>query len=182
MYLKCVTEKTAHQQSCLEAALIELMKDVDFEKISVVDICEKAGITRRIFYRLFETKQDCLLAAIDHKIVEAELYRSKLGYNGFCQILEYVKEQKDFFSALRKSNQMGLYMERVLDNLNRENVHAKHLMGIYGSDDNELLVFNISGFIGMMFYWIDTDFECSIEHMAKILSMLMRVPADKTEE
>ena len=95
MYLKCATEKTAKQQSCFEAALLNLMNDKDFEKISVVDICERAGITRRIFYRLFETKQDCLLAAIDHKIINAETYKSKLGYTGFCQMLEYIKEQKD---------------------------------------------------------------------------------------
>ena len=69
MYLKCVTEKTANQQKCFEDALLGLMRDVEFDKISVVEICEAAGITRRIFYRLFETKYDCLISAIDHKLL-----------------------------------------------------------------------------------------------------------------
>lgn len=174
MYLKCATEKTAKQQSCFEAALLNLMNDKDFEKISVVDICERAGITRRIFYRLFETKQDCLLAAIDHKIINAETYKSKLGYTGFCQMLEYIKEQKDFFSALAKSNNMGLYMERALDYVNRETAHTDRLVSIYGSNDQELLIFNISGFIGVIFYWINSGCKRSIEEMAGMLDLLMQ--------
>jgi AcrR family transcriptional regulator len=174
MYLQCSTAKTANQQKLFENALISLMQSEDFEKISVVDICERASITRRIFYRLFETKYDCLVAAIDHKMMESELYQSKEGRNGFSQILEYIMVEKDFFVALAKGNHMGLFMERLLAYMDSENSRAKQLMGIFSDEARELLIYNISGFIGVIFYWIDTDFACSIEEMARILTKIMR--------
>lgn len=174
MYLQCSTAKTANQQKLFENALIDLMQSEDFEKISVVDICERAGITRRIFYRLFETKYDCLVATIDHKMVESELYQSKTGRNGFSQILEFIMLEKNFFVALAKSNLMGLFMERLLLYMDGEHSRAKQLMGIFAGDAREILIYNISGFIGVVFHWIDTDFERSIEDMAAILIKIMR--------
>ena len=174
MYLQCSTVKTANQQKLFENALISLMQNEDFEKISVVDICERAGITRRIFYRLFETKHDCLVAAIDHKMMGSELYQSKEGRNGFSQILEYIMMEKDFFVALAKSNLMGLFMERLLAYMDSEYSRAKQLVGIFADEAREILIYNISGFIGVIFHWIDTDFACSIEQMARILTKIMR--------
>ena len=179
MYLKCVTEKTSGQQKMFEDALFRLMKGKDFDKISVVEICDTAGITRRIFYRLFETKQDCLVSAIDHKILESESYRSKEGRRDFYQVLEFIKVERDFFDVLAKNNHVGLFMDRVLEYINKENTYVKSLMGIYGSAEKELLVYSISGFIGMIFYWASTNYEKSIEEMADMLVMLMRNPFDK---
>ena len=176
MYLRCVTEKTANQQKCFEDALLRLMKVKELDKISVVEICEAAGITRRIFYRLFETKQDCLISAIDHKLLASEVYKSKTGRRGFCQVLEFIKEERDFFDVLGRDNHIGLFMDRVIEYINKENFYVKHLMGIYGSAERELLIFNISGFIGLIFYWGSTNYEKTIEEMADMLIMLMKSP------
>jgi hypothetical protein len=67
-------------------------------------------------------------------------------------------------------------MDRVLEYINKENVYVKHLMGIYGSAEKELLIFNISGFIGLIFYWGSTNYEKPIEEMAEMLIMLMKSP------
>ena len=180
MYLNCITEKTANQQKRFEDALIQLMKGKDIEKISVVEICEAAGITRRIFYRLFETKQDCLVSAIDHKILASESYKSKTGRRGFHQILEFIREEHDFFSVLSGGNHVGLFMNRVMEYMNKENTHVKRLMGVYGRAEQELLVFNISGFAGLIFYWGATNYEKSIEEMADMLVLLMKNPLEIT--
>lgn len=42
-------------------ALIILMKEKSFDKISVTDITQKAGVARLTFYRNYETKEDVLL-------------------------------------------------------------------------------------------------------------------------
>ena len=82
--------------------------------------------------------------------------------------------EKDFFVALAKGNHMGLFMERLLAYMDSEHSRAKQLMGIFSDEARELLIYNISGFIGVIFYWIDTDFACSIEEMARILTKIMR--------
>ena len=67
-------------------------------------------------------------------------------------------------------------MDRVLEYINKENTYVKSLIGIYGSAEKELLVYSISGFIGMIFYWASTNYEKSIEEMADMLVVLMRNP------
>lgn len=42
--------------SLLMSALMELMKEKDFENLSVSDICEKAGVHRATFYKHFNDK------------------------------------------------------------------------------------------------------------------------------
>lgn len=174
MYHNCVTEKTIRQQLALEKALIELLGERELDKISVVEICERAGITRRIFYRLYETKNDCLVAAIDHKLRASGYYRSKTGHTGFYATLEYIKEERDFFGALCKTNNMGLFMERTIAYLNEWKRHEHHLIATYGSSDPELLLFNVSGFIGVILYWVHTDFARDISEMADLMNKMMK--------
>ena len=49
----------------LRLALIYLLKDVSFEKITIGDICEKAMVNRMTFYKHFKDKYDLLDHAID---------------------------------------------------------------------------------------------------------------------
>lgn len=44
--------------SLLMSALMELMKEKDFENLSVSDICEKAGVHRATFYKHFNDKRE----------------------------------------------------------------------------------------------------------------------------
>lgn len=177
MYLNCTTEKTANQQKCFENALIELLKAKDIEYISVVEICERAGITRRIFYRLFETKYDCLVAAIDHKILALESYKSEAGYTDFMRMLEYVKKEHDFFDVMNRNNHAGLFMDRVFEYTQREHHQTKELLELFGNVAKDLLVFNISGFVGLLFHWSRSGYERSIEEMAMLLEGLINNPA-----
>lgn len=174
MYRNCVTEKTVRQQLALEKALIELLEERDLDKISVVEICERAGITRRIFYRLYETKQDCLVAAIDHKLKGSGYYKSKTGHTGFYETLEYVLEERDFFTALCRTNNMGLFMERTVAYLNDWKRHERHIKAVYGSNDPELLLFNVSGFIGVILYWVHTSFARDISVMADLMNKMIK--------
>ena len=47
-------------ESSLKNALCNLVKERDFEKISVKDICEAAGINRITFYDHYKDKYDLL--------------------------------------------------------------------------------------------------------------------------
>ena len=44
----------------MEAAMLDLMKHLDFEKITVKQICQKAGVNRSTFYAHFIDIYDML--------------------------------------------------------------------------------------------------------------------------
>jgi AcrR family transcriptional regulator len=54
MYEGC--NKTAlTSQSAIAEALLNLMKEKPYSKISVSEICKRAGVSRQTFYTLFES-------------------------------------------------------------------------------------------------------------------------------
>ena len=60
MYTLCATEKTAMQQRQFEEAFIELLREYPYDTITISQLCRYAGLSRKIFYRLFERKSDVL--------------------------------------------------------------------------------------------------------------------------
>ena len=66
MYKLCSTEQSASRQQILEQSLLEEMQLRPFEDISVSELCVKADIPRRTFYRYFADKQSALDAILDH--------------------------------------------------------------------------------------------------------------------
>ena len=47
-------------------ALFKLMSGFSYDKISVTDIAEKAGVGRATFYRYFKRKEDVILYYFEH--------------------------------------------------------------------------------------------------------------------
>lgn len=47
-------------------ALFKLMKEYNYDKISVTDIVKKAGVGRATFYRYFKSKEDVILYYFRH--------------------------------------------------------------------------------------------------------------------
>ena len=45
-------------RECLTEALFSLMKEYDFEQITVTRLCEKAGVSRNTFYKTFGSVRD----------------------------------------------------------------------------------------------------------------------------
>ena len=133
------------------------------------------------FYRLFETKYDCLVAAIDHKILDLENYVSENGTTDFKRLLEHIKEKDSLFNVVEKSRQAGLFMERIFDYSLRENENAKRFIRLFGDAGKDAVFYNISGFVGLLFYWSSTGYTRSADEMAALLEALVSRPINMPE-
>lgn len=47
-------------RECLQTALIYLMNDKPFEKITITELVKRSGVSRTAFYRNYQTKEDIL--------------------------------------------------------------------------------------------------------------------------
>ena len=90
MYVVSRTEKGRIQQYRIENALLEYMKTRFFEDITVVDICEKADVTRRIFYRHYSNKLGALQALLDHRVGEFVKGQEKFDRIRLIAVLEFM--------------------------------------------------------------------------------------------
>lgn len=96
------TNPTAlRSQEWLTQALIELMEEKPFARITVKDICRKADLSRQTFYNVFSSKEEILQSFLRRKY-EAEFarYREKTVLT--------VREIVDSFSKVLSENQAVL--------------------------------------------------------------------------
>lgn len=65
MYKKQTNKTALQSQRMITDALLELMEQLPFARITVTQICDKAGVGRKTFYRNFELKEDVIEFRLD---------------------------------------------------------------------------------------------------------------------
>jgi AcrR family transcriptional regulator len=75
---------TESQRNRIHQAMIEVVSERGYPETRVVDVIGVAGVSRKTFYELFESKEDCFLAAYDvlveNLLTEAtEAFESRAG-------------------------------------------------------------------------------------------------------
>lgn len=98
---------TESQRNRIHQAMIEVVATRGYPETRVVDVIGVAGVSRKTFYELFESKEDCFLAAYDvllgNLLVEAtEAFESKPGASwaerisvGLETLLEHLSRHPD---------------------------------------------------------------------------------------
>lgn len=176
MYRKCVTEISVRHQRQVEQALLDLMEKMPYEEITVTALCQTAGITRRVFYHLFPGKTDALWALIDHTILESESWEPDVR-DPALRFFLYWKEQKPLLDALQANQMAGLLLERMIESVMKEDYDLRYWLKRNGwEQERDIIVFHLSGVIGLVYRWYFSDFQESPEEMAQLLKKIMTIP------
>lgn len=148
-------------------ALFKLMHEYEYEKISVTDIAEKAGVGRATFYRYFKRKEDVILYYFEHNkhafLTEQRYYpRCKADYIQIViNVLTLFQQQKEPFKLIRKARLEYIY----LDYLNRNFTET------FEKDGFSTEKFQPYLYAGMLFNvsmaWLDGDCTEPIEQLAE---------------
>lgn len=75
-------KRTISTKAAIKKALLEMMKDIPFSRISVKELCERIGINRTTFYIHYANTHDVLIELIDEFLAEKvndDLVRCKVG-------------------------------------------------------------------------------------------------------
>ncbi len=176
MYRQCVSEKSAEQQRLFEAAMLELMGQKLFESISISELCRKTGLSRKIFYRLYDAKHDVVYAMIDHAIIDGTSYvpDESVGPGGMHNFLAYWKSQKQLLDVLEKNQISALLQQQAIIHVLNE---APEIVNCFtsGSPDmgRELVTYCISGLFYLVLDWHHRGFDRSIDEMSQILMKIV---------
>ncbi len=148
-------------------ALFKLMNDYEYEKISVTDIAEKAGVGRATFYRYFKRKEDVLIYYFEHNtkgfVYNQRFYpRCKEDYIQIAaNAFTVFKENKEHFKLIRKARLEYIYLDYLNKNL------VKTFENDYPQKDSYTpylyagMIFNVS------MAWLDNDCKEPIEKLAQ---------------
>lgn len=176
MYRKCTTEQSAQHQKQVESALLELMQKMPYADITVTALCQTAGVTRRVFYHLFSSKTDALYALLDHTILESESTRPEVPDQALRFFL-YWKDRAQLLDALRENQLTSLLLERIIENIMSEDYDLRYWLKTNGwEQEKDVLLFHLSGIMGLVYRWYYSGFQETPEEMAALVKKIMTTP------
>ena len=175
MYRKCATEISVMHQRQVAQSLLELMGKMPYEDITVTQLCQTAGVTRRIFYHLFSNKTGALQALVDHKILDIEGYCPEIP-NDALRFFRYWKEQKPFLDALWENGMSGMLQERMINSVLTEDYDVLYWLRSHGWNENsqEVIIFGLSGLMGLLYSWYYSGFRQEPEELATLVEQILR--------
>ena len=184
MYTLCVTEKTAAQQRQFEQTFLQMLLESHYDEITISDLCRRAGLTRKIFYRLFEKKADVLYALIDHTLLEAENYipDESVGPGELHRFFAFWRHEKDLLDMLLKHQNSHMLTDRAIRHIFNENSRIVHTFGgDSGKFGMETILFYISGIFSLVLTWHQQGYQYSIDEMSAFLMQLLSTPPIKNQ-
>lgn len=157
---------TIFLKDCLADALIKKMQEKPFEKITVDDVAQLAGVGRATYFRHFSSKQELLTYKIvRHWETNAEKRnlkeRNRFDLNNAKDFFEINYLLKDVLSLICSLNlQATLFdaFDQIMLPFYNENV-AETYRGW----------FHAYGLFGMLENWIKNDFRETPDEMANII-------------
>ncbi len=183
MYTLCTTEKTAEQQKQFEQTFLKMLLENNYDDVTVSDLCRQAGLSRKIFYRLFERKADILYSAIDRALMESDYYvpDDSVGPGEFHRFFAFWLYKKELLDVLLKHQNSGMLTDRAIRFAMRE---AGSPVRHFGTDEEkgryEAIVFYLSGIFSVLLAWHAQGYRQSIDEMSALMMDLLSAPAFTT--
>lgn len=179
MYKICHTEESSIRQRALEAGLLAAMQHQPYAKITLTELCHQMEIPRKSFYRYFPTKDDCLLALIDHTLSDCNTV-ALTGWEGdwelkqihLARFFSYWYHQKPFLDAVRDNGFRYLLLERttvIVDAMKENDSPAT-----FARDQVEYFIAH--GLMATVLRWHHFGFRSTPEEMALTFSQLLHSP------
>lgn len=176
MYKLCHTEESSQRQRLLERGLLEALADQPYEKITLTELCGRLNIPRKSFYRYFPTKDDCLLALVDHTLSDCNDIALK-GWEGNTALdaqvqlrfFRYWKENSRFLDAVRDNDLQHLLLDRttvIVDWMKRSRQEES-----FAREQVEYFVAH--GLMSTVLRWHHFGFRSSPEEMAEIFGRFL---------
>ncbi|MBD7938215.1 TetR/AcrR family transcriptional regulator [Cytobacillus sp. Sa5YUA1] len=165
----------------LKDALITLMAEKEFKKITVTDLVQKADLNRGTFYKHFQTKEE-LLEELTNDILDDLIRSYREPYIGIgelhikdlttssVKIFEHVYQYESFYSVMIHSHALSGFQDKiisVLTQLSQEEIGFDH---IPNAINHKLITnYHVYGLYGLIISWVKGGFKYSPTHMAEQL-------------
>ncbi|MEO0589810.1 MAG: TetR/AcrR family transcriptional regulator [Pseudomonadota bacterium] len=168
----------------IEAALFALLQEQDLLEISVISLCEVAGVGRQTFYRHFADKEDVIRSRMqrifDEYLTSLQTEERASWDVEFVNLetLRVWKAHKEFFILTAKPSVQGVIfseMDRMMDKMVSANLAHSQI-------DPLLRAFRHWGMKGVLLAWAQSGMRQSPEEINAILKAANDSPRLQTTQ
>ena len=151
-------------KECFYNALVDLMKEKDFDDIQINEICQKSGFNRSTFYRNYNSKMDVLMSKFKE---EAKKYQQLVNEN---KEKTFMYKAIKLFELLRLSHHIFIQMRKA--KLDQE--MYQEFSSIYQVNENYItskyaMTFKTGGVYRVIIEWMENGMIESNQEMAETL-------------
>lgn len=177
-------------QKAIESALIELMREKDFEEITINSIAEKADVSRGTIYLNYDDKYCILEKCIDkelEKLVKSCVpnENEKSNFNAqtlLLRTLEYIEANSNIFITLLENNGVQTFRDKLLSMVKDRMLFQLKMTGINKDMNSEIFIqFWSVAIIGLIEWWVKNSLPYSseeiTEHLFNLLSRNEVIPS-----
>lgn len=161
-------------KKAINEALWELLREKDFEEITVNDIAEKADINRATFYKHFVDKYDWLEKTINDLLHELIIMNDDVliserhpSADSFLSTFQYFDQNFEFYSIMLKNKGTLFFQNRFKEIL----VERFKKRNRYDTDNSSDLDFSIhfatGAIVATIEWWIRNNRPLTVEQMAE---------------
>ena len=147
----------------LREELIILMNEKNYYKISISELCQKAGVSRMAFYNNYESKDNLLKQIIyyqTNKLIDkiGSPFREKTSTEWYIKMFECIKEDNWYLKTIFNANFEFEYLSSINDLV----LHDETI-----SPTNKYLrLMWTGGIINTIIYWLESGMKDSVLEMA----------------
>ena len=189
--MKAPDRRVERTRQLLEAALLSLIKEKDFDAISVQEIIDRANVGRATFYTHYDNKEDLLesgfeglLMALRERQRQARANASAMEDHLFAfshHLLAHADEHRAIFPAM-VSQRGGALIQHLLRNLLvkvvREDVNQAAQGAKRPVPEEAIAQFIAGGLFGLMMWWLGGKKRLSVDELEALFRKLA-IPALK---
>ena len=165
--------KSVKSKNRLANAMKECMKTTPVEKITVKQITEKCGLTRKTFYQNFLDKYDLINWCFDKLLMKSfeHMGRGKTVYDALVRKFTYIQEEQAFFKAAFRYDEQNSLRQHDFEMILAfyENMIFEKTGKLPEEPIHCLLEMYCQSSIYMTVKWVIGELVCTPEGLASIL-------------
>lgn len=165
-----------------EDELLEAMTRMPYRDITVNQLIQAVGVTRKTFYLHFANKDACLDSLMDRELLAQSAYAASYADNLLAMHLagcRFWLSRRIFLECILKNDLFTAFLKRMLRHNQTEDREIMQLLcrPLPGSKkDADALLFFTTGYLTVLMSWTARGFDTLPEIMAKKFERLMHTP------
>ena len=169
---------TAH---LMNTALLFLLEKKNFDKITIKEICEKAGVNRSTFYLHYETIEDLLIETVENLNREFEacfdvkpvIFDKKssilLTDEYLVPYLNFVKKNKRVLQTIHSKPRLFNSEKVYIKMYNKFFYPALNAFNVNEKEKPYIFEYFTKGVVAIINKWIEKGCEDSVEFITKLI-------------
>ena len=164
--------KVLQSRRALAGALISLMQEQPYAKITVQDICARAGVSRQTFYNVCETKEEILrfyLRSVCEEVQQQVPQEELPTLNGVVKFFSlFMEGYQDLLKRMIENQLSGIITEEI-----SRVIRSFAVTFLQKDDQDELFLYSeamLTGALsGMVVLWLSQETPIEMDRLKQLL-------------